>query len=80
MPTERPFIVWPENWQAWELFLSVSDQWVITPSGSIIGLNGASVWPLLNSEGLGKQAYDDIRQIAHGAIRAFSEQKENRKQ
>ncbi len=75
----EPVLVWPENWQAWELFLIVSDQWIITPAGSIIGLNAAAIWPLLQAEGLGREMYEHIREIAHGAIKAFREQRENKR-
>ncbi|MEB4590028.1 DUF1799 domain-containing protein [Candidatus Thiothrix sp. Deng01] len=69
--------VWPENWQAWECFYVLSDQWIIAPMGGVIGLNGVAIMQYLGMSGVvGNDAmniYSDVRLIASGAIKAWRE-------
>ena len=76
---ESNFLVWEENWVAFEIFNDVSDQWSFAGIGSIIGLNGAFVLDYIRESGFnGKYAtsiYKDVRDIASGAIEAFNEKR-----
>lgn len=60
---EPPVEVWPDNWLAWRLFMSLSTQWthVSTGMGAPIptGLHYPSLYPLLDRE---CPAPDDWRQ------------------
>ena len=58
----------------------VSDQWVFSPSGTMLGLNSAAIWPVLNALGLGLDAYNDVRKIADGALRALKEQRDKKEE
>lgn len=62
------------------MFELVSDQWLFSPSGGIIGINSQAVWPVLNSLGLGVETYEDVRVIANGFIKALKEQRNNREE
>lgn len=72
--------VWPENWPAFECFMQLSDQWIIAPFGGAIGLNGSVVLSYLDMLGINglsaKSLYNDIRQIASGALKAWREKSE----
>lgn len=39
----EPFPVWPENWAAWEVWMTVQGSWHQTPMGRLRGLNWADV-------------------------------------
>ena len=68
---------WPENWPAFELFCSVSDQWLIE-SGVIIGLNASAVMSVISAKGLSSDLYDDVRAIAHSAITVINQKNSRR--
>lgn len=42
-PEEEHFEVWPENWEAVQLFLRLSSQWRYGAMGGVIGLDYPSV-------------------------------------
>ena len=77
---EPPFEVWAENWQALEIFLELCSQWLISPHGGFLGLNGQVLLSYLalldESKAAQRQLYKDVQLIASGAISAWREQSE----
>lgn len=73
----KQYFVWPENWEAWEVFTALSDQWIFTPFGGAIALNGSTVIDYVRLLGMdaqtAKQLYNDVRHIATGALTAWRE-------
>ena len=78
LKTEPPFEVWAENWQALEIFLELCSQWLISPHGGFLGLNGQVLLSYLalldDSKERQRQLYKDVQLIASGAISAWREQ------
>jgi hypothetical protein len=77
---EPAFEVWDENWQALEIFLELCSQWLISPHGGFLGLNGQVLLSYLalldESKAAQRQLYKDVQLIASGAISAWREQSE----
>ena len=67
-----PVEIWPENWPAWALFVTVSTQWRTAGMGSYIGLDYGPLFIVMDRQGLQGQAWldmlDDIRTIESAAL------------
>jgi hypothetical protein len=79
---QQAYYVWPDNWQAFELFADVSDQWLFAGMGSPVGLNGAVVLDYIRTHtdlkgGALTELYQDVRLIASGALTAWREKSDN---
>lgn len=78
---EPPFEVWAENWQALEIFLELCGQWLVSPHGGFLGLNGQVLLSYLalldESKAVQRQLYKDVQLIAAGAINAWRKQSES---
>lgn len=63
--------VWPENWPAWELFVTVSTQWR-TSAGGVTGLDYGPLFTLMDRLQLAGQQwfdmFDDIRTLEGAAL------------
>ena len=81
---EPPFEVWEENWQALEIFLELCNQWLISPHGGFLGLNGQVLLSYLalldDTKERQRQLYKDVQFIASGAISAWREQSERQQE
>ena len=79
---EPPFEVWEENWQALEIFLELCSQWLISPHGGFLGLNGQVLLSYLalldDSKERQRQLYKEVQLIASGAISSWREQHESK--
>ena len=79
---EPPFEVWAENWQALEIFLELCSQWLISPHGGFLGLNGQVLLSYLalldDSKERQRQLYKEVQLIATGAISTWREQHESK--
>jgi Phage related hypothetical protein (DUF1799) len=69
------FEVFPENWDALEIFLALTTQWVIGGIGVHVGLNYQSVEFLFKIYNVRdkRQMLDDLRAIEAGALKKFRE-------
>lgn len=77
-PDASSFPVLDENWNAIQLFLSVSTQWVRAGmDGSVVGLNYQSVEFVLKLYKAKKRAevFSDLQLIERGALTVFNEPK-----
>lgn len=82
LKSEPPFEVWEENWQALEIFLELCSQWLISPHGGFLGLNGQVLLSYLtlldDSKERQRQLYKEVQLIATGAISTWREQHESK--
>lgn len=67
-----PVEVWPENWRAWQIFVSVSGQWRSAGMGGYVGLDYGPLFTLMDRHGLQgeqwHQTFEDIRHIEAAAL------------
>ena len=74
--------MWEENWQALEIFLELCSQWLISPHGGFLGLNGQVLLSYLalldDSKERQRQLYKEVQLIASGAISSWREQHESK--
>lgn len=66
--------VWPENWRAWTLFLTLTTQWFVGMGGRT-GLRYESLYPLLDrlagSEQEWERLFDDVQVMERAALGAM---------
>ena len=69
------FEVWPENWDALQMFLKLRAQWRVSPMGQLIGLDYTAVLAVINFEKSTDkhQLFDDIQTIENGALLGLQE-------
>lgn len=66
--------VWPENWQAWELFMQLRTQWTLGMGGPT-GLRYEAAYPLLDR--IAKEPaqwdslFDDVQTMERAALAAI---------
>lgn len=67
-----PFPVWEENELAVGVFLSICNQWLISPHGGFLGLDGAVLLQYIALHDLDndkkRKLYNDVQLIASAAI------------
>ncbi len=70
--------VWAENWEPLLLFLQCRSQWMISPMGTPLGLNYASVVAVLSLHPKKKRRdlFEDIQTIEQGALTKMAEMKD----
>lgn len=66
--------VWPENWQSFDLFVSVGTQWRIGMAGPT-GLDYSALYPLLDRLPADEwqSTFDDVRIMERAALDAMHE-------
>lgn len=58
---DEPVEVWPENWQAWSLFLACSTQWRCKGlEGKPYGLDYGPLFRLMDEDGLKGQEWREV--------------------
>ncbi len=66
--------MWPENWQAFNLFARLSSQWFVGMAGAT-GLRYEAMYPLLDRAASSPQEWDelfeDIRSMEQAALIAM---------
>ena len=76
------FPVYTENWQALEIFLELSSQWLLAPMGGFLALDGRTLLAYLELTGepmaRRRELYTEVQQIASGAIDAWRKQAEKK--
>ena len=70
---EKDFAVWPENWDALELFLRCQTQWR-TSVGGVTGLDYSSVLGLVNMYAYSKETFEDLQIMEAKAIELLNKQ------
>ena len=82
LKNEPAFEVWEENWHALEIFLELCSQWLVSPHGGFLGLNGQVLLSYLalfdEPKPVQRQLYKDVQLIAAGAISAWRKQSESK--
>lgn len=78
LETEEPFAVYEENTEALTVFLALCTQWLVSPHGGFLGLDGKTLLSYLElteaPPARRRELYDDVQLIASGAIAAWREQ------
>ncbi len=73
---EEEFGVWPENWQVFDIFLSMQTQWRIGANGPI-GLDYAALESLFRMNGIKRKQQRDhleaIQIMERAALKAMAE-------
>ncbi|MEW6314633.1 MAG: DUF1799 domain-containing protein [Pseudomonadota bacterium] len=68
--------VWPENWQAVQVFADMATQWHIGPSGAYIGLRYEALAVVMQIHGVGKaqrrELFEALRIMETAALEAMS--------
>lgn len=65
--------VWPENWQAVSVFISLATQWRLAPNGKRYGLDYAAVQPALRLLGVARKDWGELFQSLQIMESAFLE-------
>ena len=52
--------IWPENWQAVQVFVTLSTQWRLAPSGHLLGLDYAAIPPVLSMSGVPRAQWPEL--------------------
>lgn len=70
--------MFPENWEAVSTFLAVQTQWIVAPSGHLIGLNYLALEFIFKLYGKKerRKLFGEIREIEFGALEAIRRQRE----
>lgn len=75
--------MWPENWQAFTLFVQLRTQWAIGFGGPT-GLRYEALYPILDRESTDaehwQQLFADVRELETGALEAFADRRETSNQ
>ena len=78
LEAEEPFAVYEENTEALSVFLALCTQWLMSPHGGFLGLDGKTLLAYLElteaPPARRRELYDDVQLIASGAIAAWREQ------
>lgn len=71
---EEHFEVWPENWEAAQLFLRLSSQWRYGAMGGVIGLNYPSMESLMRMLRVKDKAamVDDLQVMERAALEVLN--------
>lgn len=73
--------MWPENWDAFCLFLTVRSQWTVGLNGPV-GLQYGSVYRLIDRMGLSGDEwdvmFDDIQTMEAAALNQISEDRDDK--
>ena len=77
---EKQFAVWPENWPAVKLFISLSTQWRLAANGLPYGLDYPGVWAFLRLSGqrMAPETFAAIQTMEQAAIGVFQAQRSRR--
>lgn len=71
--------VWPENWEAFELFIALGTQWRVAGLGQYIGISYPSMESVLNIFGIDSARraalFADLRIMERAALDYFNERK-----
>lgn len=70
---EDTLTVWPENWQPLSVFISLSTQWRIAPTGRRYGLDYAAIQPTLRLLGVARAEWPGIFEALQIMEAAFLE-------
>lgn len=65
--------VWPENWQAVSVFISLGTQWRLAPNGRRYGLDYVAIQPTLRLLGVAKKEWAELFQSLRIMEAAFLE-------
>ena len=71
---EKDFAVWPENWDAIELFLRCQTQWR-TSVGGVTGFDYSSVLALVNMYAYDVSVFEDLQIMEAAAIELLNKEK-----
>lgn len=67
--------MWAENWPALNVFLTLSTQWRLAPSGHLVGLDYTAIPPALGMLGVARrewpELFEDLRVMERAAIEAL---------
>lgn len=68
----EPVEVWPENWQAVEVFDALGTQWAVAPSGKAIGLRYEAMPLVMRIHAVApadrRQVFEDVRVMENAVL------------
>ena len=67
--------VWPDNWPAFEIFISLQTQWQVGMSGRT-GLRYEALYPLLDRVATGdgwEELFSDVRTLEYAALKQMGD-------
>ena len=71
---QRTLEIWPENWPAFQLFVSLQTQWHTGGMGGRTGLRYEALYPLLDRHpGDWDELFDDVQTLELAALKQMSD-------
>ncbi len=71
--------IWPENVESFNVFVSLTTQWIVTGMGHYMGIRYASIESALNLMGFNKkrktELFEDIKTMQDAALEVINEPK-----
>ena len=76
-PEPEVFEIWPENWDAVQLFASLATQWRMAPMGGAIGLDYTALMALMPLfGGASRDLLDRVRVMEAAVLKRMQEERE----